>query len=224
VQQQRFAILLFAVGDVKYANGWALSSSDTSSSCWQRLVQQARLVRWDHILDVDECILATLLFKRFQRLVDEITDILSLLLAVIDAVARVEVLLLENVKHRQDLSVVRDQCFANKRGRGYQRLQDLQGAAHDLVVSGVEGRLNWDNQLWNHWQNFRSSKLEHVLDASTCEKVIWVRCLAKTIEEERQVMVEIEFLNLNLPCNLVSLGIKLNSNWEITPLVELSEL
>ena len=50
------------------------------------LVQQARLVGGDHVLDVDEGVFATVALEGLQRLLDQVADILPLLLAVVDAV------------------------------------------------------------------------------------------------------------------------------------------
>ena len=50
------------------------------------LVQQARLIGGDHVLDVDEGVFATVALEGLQRLLDQVADILPLLLAVVDAV------------------------------------------------------------------------------------------------------------------------------------------
>lgn len=53
------------------------------------LVQQARLVGGDHVLDVDEGVFSSVALQDLQRLLDQVTDVLPLLLAVVDAVSRV---------------------------------------------------------------------------------------------------------------------------------------
>ena len=55
----------------------------------KRLVEHARLVRRYHVLDVDERIFASVTFKSFQGFLNQISDVFSFLLAVIDSVARV---------------------------------------------------------------------------------------------------------------------------------------
>ncbi len=53
------------------------------------LVEQAGLVGGDHVLDVDEGVLAAVAFERLESLRDQVPDVLALLLAVVDPVARV---------------------------------------------------------------------------------------------------------------------------------------
>lgn len=53
------------------------------------LVEHAGLVGGDHVLDVDEGVLPAIALERFQRLLDQVADVLPLLLAVVDAVSRV---------------------------------------------------------------------------------------------------------------------------------------
>lgn len=53
------------------------------------LVEHARLVGGDHVLDVDEGVLPAVALERFQRLLDQVADVLPLLLAVVDAVSGV---------------------------------------------------------------------------------------------------------------------------------------
>ena len=55
-------------------------------------VEDARLVGGDHVLDVDEGILTAVDLKHLQRLDDEVSQRLALLLPVVDAVAEVLVL------------------------------------------------------------------------------------------------------------------------------------
>lgn len=52
-------------------------------------VQQARLVGGHHVLDVDEGILSAIALEGFQRLLDQVANVLPLLLAVVDAISGV---------------------------------------------------------------------------------------------------------------------------------------
>jgi len=65
--------------------------------------------------------------KHLQGLLDQVAQIQTLSLAVVDLVADVGVALLEQVHHRQDLSVVGHQGLADSVRAGHERLQDLQG-------------------------------------------------------------------------------------------------
>jgi hypothetical protein len=71
-------------------------------------------------------------------------------------------------------------------------------------------------------ENLGTALLEHVKDTLDGEESIWVLLFADTLEENRQVMVIIKLLDLNLPVDTV-LGTVLNGDGEITSIVETSE-
>lgn len=54
-----------------------------------RSVKDARLVRGDHVLDVDEGILSTVLLEELEGLLAEFSKVLSLSLAIVNSVANV---------------------------------------------------------------------------------------------------------------------------------------
>ena len=64
---------------------------------------------------------------------------MSLSLAVVDLVAEVLVLDLEEVEDREDLSVVGHEGLANGVRAGDEGLQDLEADGDDFWVSGVQG-------------------------------------------------------------------------------------
>ena len=47
--------------------------------------------------------------------------------------------------------------------------------------------------------------------------------LAEAVEEHGQVVVEVELLNLNLPGDLIALGVKLDADGKVAALVVLPE-
>ena len=102
-------------------------------------VEDARLVGRDHVLDVDEGVLAAVGLEHLEGLLDEIAQNEALALRVLDLVADVGVRLLEQVHHGQDLAVVGHESLADSVGARHERLQDLQGDSDDLRVAGVKG-------------------------------------------------------------------------------------
>lgn len=136
--------------------------------------------------------------KRLQSFVDEVTNILSLLLPVVNLITAVKVLLFENVEYRKDLPVVWHERFADELLRVYQLLQDLQSNADNHRISCVQRRLDWNDELRDDRENFLSTMLQHVLNTSTCKEVVWVCNLAETIKEERQVVVKVKLFNFDL--------------------------
>merc|ERR1712216_106510 len=79
-----------------------------------------RLVRWDHVLDVDERVHAAALLEQVERLLDELPDVpeVALRLAVVDAIAEVQLLRLVQVEHREQLAVVRHEGLSDGRAVG----------------------------------------------------------------------------------------------------------
>jgi hypothetical protein len=76
-------------------------------------VEHAAFVSGDHVLDVDERIFSSMDLKHLKCLLDQVAQVHSFPLAVVYLVPQVLVLDFEEVQHRQDLSVVRHQCFSN---------------------------------------------------------------------------------------------------------------
>lgn len=76
-------------------------------------VEGAALVRGNHVLDVDECVLPSRLLEKFQSFSDEVAQVESLSLAVLDMVSDIHIAVSEQVKDREDLSVVRDKGLAD---------------------------------------------------------------------------------------------------------------
>lgn len=111
---------------------------------WQGLagssVEHAALVRGDHVLNVNEGVVTTVLFEQLQRLLDQVAQVLLLALRVVDAVADVGVVRLEQIHDRQDLAVVGHQCLANGVTAQNQGLQDVQSRRDDVNVTRVQGR------------------------------------------------------------------------------------
>ena len=54
-----------------------------------RLLDDAGLVGWDHVLDVDECVRSPPLLQQLQGVLDEVAEVLVEALVVVDAVAAV---------------------------------------------------------------------------------------------------------------------------------------
>ena len=50
-------------------------------------VQHAALISRDHILDIDECILSTVLLEHFEGLLDQVTKVATFSLTVINLVS-----------------------------------------------------------------------------------------------------------------------------------------
>ena len=86
-------------------------------------------------------------FKHLEGLLDEVSEDKSLALGVLDFVAQVAVVLLEEVHHWEDLTVVRHEGLTDSVTAGHEGLQDLQGDGDDLRVAGV--KCSYTNQDLN---------------------------------------------------------------------------
>ena len=80
------------------------------------------------ILDILECLL------------DKIAEVLLLALGVVDSVALVEVLLLEEVHDGQNLAVVGHEGLADGVAAEDEGLEHVKGGGNNLRITGVEGR------------------------------------------------------------------------------------
>jgi len=185
-------------------------------------VEHATLIGWDHVLNVDECVLTAVDFKHLESGLDKFTQVLSLPLAVVDLVAEVGVLGLHQVHHWENLTVVWDQSFTDGVGASDKGLQDLQSDGDDLWIAGVQGGLDWDDQLRDDWEHLGATFLEHVERSLYGEEPVWVLLLTDTLEEDWKVVVVVQGHNVDLPEELVG-GTVVNSNREISSVIETSE-
>lgn len=64
---------------------------------------------------------------------------------------------------------------------------------------------------------------EQVKDALHGQEAVWVDLLANSVHEDGQVVMVVELVDLNFPCDFV-LGTVLNLDGKVSPVVELAEL
>mmetsp|Transcript_9033 Transcript_9033/g.21117 ORF Transcript_9033/g.21117 Transcript_9033/m.21117 type:complete len:379 (-) Transcript_9033:163-1299(-) len=188
------------------------------------LVEDARLVGRDHILDVDEGILAPVRLQKLQRLLDEVAEDHALPLVVHDPVANVDVAVLEDVQHRENLAVVGHERLPHHLARDHQLLQHLEDDDDDDRVAGVEGRLDRDDQLRDHWQDLGPPVLQHVECPLDSDEAVGFLLFAQPIEEDGQVMVVVQLLNVHLPLDLVADAALLDEKRQVPALVEPPQL
>ncbi len=100
-------------------------------------VEHAALVGWDHVLDVDERVITAVLLEHFECLGDCIAEVHSLALRVVDLVALVQILSLEQVHDWQDLTVVGHQSFTDRLAGHNERLKDVKGSCNNLGITRV---------------------------------------------------------------------------------------
>jgi len=102
-------------------------------------VEHTALISGNHILDVDERVLAAVLLKHLESSLDEVTEVHLFPLTVDNRVADVLVALLEQVEDGQDLAVIGDQSLTNGLGAEDERLKDLKSDDDNLRVACVQG-------------------------------------------------------------------------------------
>ena len=81
--------------------------------CGLASIEDTALVSGNHVLDVNEGIFASGLLKELQGLHDQVAQVESLPLVVFYFVACVLVAVPEDIEDRQDLPVIRHQCFSD---------------------------------------------------------------------------------------------------------------
>ena len=77
-------------------------------------------------------------FEKLKSRLDKVSQVLALPLAVVDAIANVEVLGLEHVHDGQDLAVVWHEGLTDGVGAEDEALEDVKGDSNDLGVARVE--------------------------------------------------------------------------------------
>mmetsp|Transcript_34988 Transcript_34988/g.79781 ORF Transcript_34988/g.79781 Transcript_34988/m.79781 type:complete len:254 (-) Transcript_34988:376-1137(-) len=197
-----------------------IPDSENQISAHRRLVEHAALVGRDHIFDVDEGILSTVQLQELQGLLNQVADVHPLALIVHNGIADVHVFVLEDVEHRQNLSVVRDQSFANHLTTQHQLLQHLQNDRDNGWIAGVECGLDWNDQLRDDRKNLGATVLQHVEDALYREETVWLLLFPQAVKEDGQVVVVVQLLDVNFPLNAIPHSTMLNGNRQVAALVK----
>jgi len=162
--------------------------------------------------------------KQLQSLLNEVSQTLTLSLRVLDLISSIVVPRLEQVEYGKDLSVIWHKGLANELSTDDQLLQYLQHARDDLRVSRVQGSLDRNDQLGDGGKNLLLTVLEQIVAALDGQKVVRFVFLSQSIEEDREVVMVVELVDVNLPVNFVSGSLVSQSDGQISSIVESSEL
>ena len=92
-----------------------------------------------------------------------------------------------------------------------------------LTLQTFSLTLDGDDQLRDHRKHFGTTFLKHVEGSLDREESVWVLLLADSLAEDGKIMVVVQLLDLNLPCNSLAAGV-LDVNGQISSVVEPSEL
>lgn len=83
--------------------------------------------------------------------------------------------------------------------------------------------LDWNNQLRNNGQYFCTALFKHIENTLNREEAVGVLLFTDTFEEDWEVMMVVKLHNVDFPENSVLLSV-LNCDWEISTIIETSEL
>ena len=79
-------------------------------------VEHAALINGHHILDIDEGVFTPVCLKKFERLLDQVTEVECLPLSIIDLISKILVLRFVQVQHWEDLPVVGHEGLTDRVG------------------------------------------------------------------------------------------------------------
>ena len=99
-----------------------------------RSVENAALVGRNHVLDVDEGVITSMLFEKLERFLNQVAQVYLFPLRIVNAVAAVPVVLLEKIHDGQDLAVIRHQSLANCITAHDKSLQHMQSSGDNIWI------------------------------------------------------------------------------------------
>jgi hypothetical protein len=105
-------------------------------------------------------------------------------LTVINFISHVKVLGFKEVHNWEDLSVIWDKSLSNGIRACHKGLEDFQSNSNDFWVSSVQSCLDWDNKLWDDWQNFSSTFFKHIKNTLNSEESVRINFFSNTFEED----------------------------------------
>lgn len=161
--------------------------------------------------------------EHLECLHDEVTKVLSLALAVVDGITLVQVLGLEQVHDWQDLTVVWHKGLTDGITALDKRLQDVESSGNNLGITGVECRLDGNDELRDDGEDLGLAVSEQIEDTLDSKESVWVLLFTDSLHEDGEVVMVVELVHLNLPCNLVGRAV-LNLDGQISTIVEAAEL
>lgn len=164
-----------------------------------------------------------MLFKQLKSELDQISQVAHFSLTVVNSITYVGILCFEQIQNRKNLSVIWHKSFTDSIRASNQLLQDFQSNCNYFWISCIQGSLDRNNKLWYNRQNLSTSFFQHIKYTLYCDEPVWVTFLSDSFKENRKIMVVVELLDMNFPVNFV-LGTMFNRDWQITSVIEQSEL
>lgn len=107
---------------------------------------------------------------------------------------------------------------------GYnQLLQNLQRDGNDGGVTGVERRLQGDDELRNDRKNFLAAVLKHVEHTLDCEEAVGLFLFPQPVKKDGKVVMEIQLFDFHLPLDAVADAAMLDGNGQVASFVKAAE-
>ena len=75
--------------------------------------EQAALICRHHVFDIDVRIFASMLLHQLERLLNQVTNVVSILLRVVNGITNVQITMPQQVHNRQDLAIVGHKRLSN---------------------------------------------------------------------------------------------------------------
>ena len=129
--------------------------------------KETALIRWDHVLNVDVGIFATISFHELKCFLNHVTDIVVILLRIVDSVTQIfcynkqmtlewwvltviymcvlTVSVSEQIHYRQYLAIVRHESLSHCLRWLDQQLDLLEGLDHNILTLSLQCTLDRDN-------------------------------------------------------------------------------
>jgi len=137
--------------------------------------------------------------EHFESRDNEVTEVLSLALTVVNLVSLVKVLSLEEVHDGEDLTVVGHKGFSDSVTAHDELLQDLEGSGDHIMVARVKRGLDRDDELRDDGKDLSVSVVEEVEDTLDGKESVGILLLTDTLHEDGEVMMVVELADLDFP-------------------------
>ena len=102
-------------------------------------------------------------------------------------------------------------------------LENLERGADTRLFPRVQSVLDRDDELGNDRENLVGTVFQHVMNALSGEKLVGMSNLAESVKEKWEIVMEVQLLDLYLPCNLVAFGVVFQLDGKVSSFVEFSE-
>ena len=161
-----------------------------------------------------------MLLHELKSLLNQVTNIVCILLRVVDSVTDVQVAVPQQIHNWQYLAIVGHQGLSNGIRGAHEKLDLLQGLHNDISLLCLKGILDRDDELRQNRKDLILAADDELIATAISQELRGIFLFSQTLEEDRQVVVVVEHFDLDLPLDFTHSSLEVYDYWHIVAIIE----